>query len=206
MKLQDVTVSYPSFALKAVSFSMKNAERVAIVGKSGSGKTTLLRAIAGLLAYEGRMEDVPSLSFVFQTDRLVAPLSVEENIRLVAPQADLDKWLIPFGLEGKQNEPISSLSGGEKRRVAFARALAFDSQILLADEPFTGLDLSTKSKIFAALSALSEERGLLLVSHDLDAAYALCERVIVLDEGRVVMDERIADLPRKTLEEWFAAR
>lgn len=157
-----------------------------IIGPSGCGKTTLLRMLAGLEAYdEGEILGTRGKrkAFVFQEDRLMPWLSVKENIEYV-----LDSWcskdqmekqisqiLQLLKLSDEENVPVQKLSGGMKRRVAIGRALAFESEILLLDEPFKGLDDDLKWHVLKGILAYLEEkpRTVICVTHDKEVAMHL---------------------------------
>ena len=117
-------------------------ENAILTAPSGSGKTTLLRLIAGLLTPEaGEITGVPErVSFLFQEDRLLPWASALKNVELVCPRARALEMLTALGLEEKADKRPPRLSGGERRRVALARALCADGSLLLLDEPFKGMD------------------------------------------------------------------
>jgi len=184
-----------------------------LFGQSGSGKSTLLNCIAGLIAPDvGRIAlDTTvlfdserrvniharkrSVGYLFQNLALFPHLTVEQNVQYGLAKAPaavrekkvftiLESFRIAHLLTGKPNE----LSGGERQRVALARSLVTDPKVLLLDEPLTALDASTKSEIIADLRAwnASHEIPIIYVTHAVREAFALGERVVVLDNGRVV--------------------
>lgn len=156
-----------------------------LMGASGAGKTTLLRILTGLeMPDSGAVEGLPRrISMVFQEDRLTENLTVRGNLKLALGQRYnekkaaqmLESLLLPDILP----QTVSALSGGMKRRVALCRALLFDAELIVLDEPFKGLDEDTKR---AAMDVLQEyqDRHILLVTHDEDEARYLGARVVKL--------------------------
>ncbi len=159
-------------------FSAEISENTALMGASGEGKTTLARIILGLeRADSGNLEfsGKPTFSAVFQEDRLFEDFSAVENVALAydkktgRTQAKLDaaSILTSMGIDtSEQNKPTSAFSGGMKRRVALARALAKQSDILVLDEPFKGLDEATRDMCAAQLKERAKDRLLILITHD----------------------------------------
>lgn len=168
----------------------------AVLGESGSGKTTLLNIIVGLTSFTGELQGVnagESMSYVFQTDRLVPNLTVAENLELVC--GDLDKSNIlaalkSAGLEGKSNHYPAALSAGMKRRVALVRAFLFNSSVILMDEPFINLDPALKYSLMDEFCRLQKESGrtAVFVTHDVKEACYIADRIVILSRGQVVYD------------------
>ncbi len=161
-----------------------------LMGPSGSGKTTLLRLIAGLLKPgEGRITGVSEpVSFLFQEDRLLPWFSAEENVAAVLPKekrGDAASWLRRVELpEESFASPPGKLSGGQQRRVALARALAFGEKgLLILDEPFKGLDAALAERMIDLI--LKQERPLLVSTHSTEEARLLGGAVLTLPAGRV---------------------
>lgn len=150
----------------------------ALVGPSGSGKTTLLRLFAGLESPDaGNLDDFRGLriSMVFQEDRLCRNLSASANVRLVADQEKAEAILTALGLGADLRKPVRFLSGGMQRRVALARALAAPYDLLLLDEPFTGLDAETKDEVIAVVRRMTRGSTVVLVTHERKEIAALGE-------------------------------
>ncbi|TDU89661.1 sulfonate transport system ATP-binding protein [Kribbella voronezhensis] len=199
--------------LDELDLAIKPGEFVALLGKSGSGKSTLLRALAGLdhgVAGSGDLVVPENVSVVFQDSRLLPWARVLDNVVLGLSGAEERgrKSLAEVGLAGRENAWPSELSGGEQQRVALARSLVREPELLLADEPFGALDALTRLKMHALLRKLcaAHQPAVLLVTHDVDESIVLADRVIVLDEGRIVATETIElSTPRSPADPGFAA-
>jgi sulfonate transport system ATP-binding protein len=190
--------------LDQISFNIEQGEFVALLGRSGSGKSTLLRTLAGLDPAPPGTLVVPSVrAVVFQEPRLLPWKRVWKNVALglrgenVKPRAlaALDE----VELTHRTNAWPLTLSGGEAQRAALARALVREPQLLLLDEPFASLDALTRLRMQNLVAALwqAHRPAVLLVTHDVDEALLLADRVMVLDGGRIAMDRRIdLDRPR----------
>ena len=155
---------------------------------SGWGKTTLLRILMGLeTPTSGTVQGVGKVSAVFQEDRLCPQLTAVENVALVLPgpmsqyKTQIEMDFQQLGLDGAAlSLPARKLSGGQKRRAALLRALWAESDTLLLDEPFTGMDPETMKKAAALLKARCQDRNVLLATHDREAIEALGWKVIEL--------------------------
>ncbi|TBB78014.1 ABC transporter ATP-binding protein [Rhizobium ruizarguesonis] len=189
--------------LDDVDLDIEEGEFVALLGRSGSGKSTFLRALAGLdhgVEGTGALETPESLSVVFQDARLLPWRTVIQNVTLglhgPSGQEAGRKALAEVGLAGRETAWPNQLSGGEQQRVALARSLVREPALLLADEPFGALDALTRLKMHDLLRELCARHrpAVLLVTHDVDEAISLADRILVLDEGRLIEDLKI-DLP-----------
>lgn len=177
-------------ALDGLSHRFPERRFSCILGPSGCGKTTLLRLVAGLEAPdEGAISGAEGkkISAVFQEDRLFEALSAEKNLLLTAApdwkhERALD-LLRQLGLGDCASAPVHSFSGGMRRRVALARALAADYDLLLLDEPFSGLDAQTRAQAIDVLRQHASGRSVLLVIHDSRDAEALGADVLNLFSG-----------------------
>ncbi len=162
-----------------------------ILGKSGCGKTTLLNVLAKLTEYDGQIEGLDdSVSMVFQKDYLVPNLTVEQNLKLVNKNADVLSALEMVEMTECAKLYPKSLSGGMARRVAIIRAIIFKSTLLVMDEPTNSLDVGLKNKIYSTLKQLKKEykKTVVIVTHDVDEALSLADRVIVLGDGQIDYD------------------
>jgi len=210
LELLGVTVRYGArAALDRVDFRVAPGEHVALIGPNGSGKTTLLRTLAGILRPDegsvrpagalARQEVAERIAFLPQEEHWEFPFPVEEVVACgryahapglfresVEDLAAVDTALAAAGVAALRQRPITELSGGERRRVVLARALAQRAPALLLDEPTSALDLEHRH---AVLAALKEFRGsVVLATHDIDAAAACAARIVVLAGGRIVAD------------------
>jgi sulfonate transport system ATP-binding protein len=214
VEVRGLTRKYDNRAvLDNLDLSIKPGEFVALLGKSGSGKSTLLRALAGLdydVVGDGELVVPANVSVVFQDSRLLPWARVLDNVVLGLRGADERgrESLAEVGLAGREKAWPNELSGGEQQRVALARSLVREPALLLADEPFGALDALTRLKMHVLLRKLcaAHQPAVLLVTHDVDESIVLADRVIVLDEGRIVAEEAI-DLaePRSPADPRFAA-
>ena len=153
-----------------------------IQGKSGLGKTTLMRILAGLeKADKGEIiKNAEKVSFMFQEDRLIPFVTVLKNLTAVCDEEKALKYLSLMGLEHEKDNSPLSLSGGMRRRVALARALCFDSELVILDEPFKGLDEKLKKEICEIIKEESKKRAFIIVSHDSEDAEILNAEIIEL--------------------------
>ena len=189
--------------LNGIDLTIKKGEFVALLGRSGSGKSTLLRALADLdreAIGSGQITVPDRISVIFQDARLLPWKRVLDNVALGLKGPDVEgrarRALEEVELVGRETAWPSELSGGQQQRVALARSLAREPELLLADEPFGALDALTRLRMHALLRRLSEVHrpAVLLVTHDVDEAIALADRVVVLEDGRILTGLRI-DLP-----------
>ncbi len=193
-----------------VSFTVARGEVVVIFGPSGSGKTSLLRLInrldeptQGTVLLEGRdYREIPPrelrrrVGMVMQQPYLF-PGSVADNIRFgprqwghELPLEEIERLLAQVGLAGYASRDVSQLSGGEAQRVALARTLANEPDVLLLDEPTSALDENSKAEVESLIQRIIRQRGLtcLWVTHDVDQVVRMADRVIILEKGRVVKE------------------
>ncbi len=159
--------------------------RIALISSSGSGKTTLLRIISGLdRRYKGTVMTKGKVSYMFQEDRLFSESTVLENVSAVCDSNEIaEKLLSAVELSECRDIFPRELSGGMKRRVALARSLAYPFDILLLDEPFTGLDEETKERVAKNILPYLEAKTVVLVTHSPDEAELLGCDVLRLDNG-----------------------
>lgn len=186
-----VTNISKSFGDKKVleNFSYDFGEKgiVCISGASGCGKTTLLRIISGLdKSQSGDILLDGTVSVMFQEDRLLPWLSAWENVACVINKKSAERKAKAFellklvGLEGNESEQIPNLSGGMKRRVAFARAIATEPDILLLDEAFTGLDEENRKKLSLLVRGFAKDHLVIMVTHDSEDIKALADRTVYM--------------------------
>ncbi len=206
--------------LSGINLSIHEGEIVALLGRSGSGKSTLVRCIAGLIAPSSGSVEFrgaplnganPGTSMVFQSFALLPWLTVLENVELglqaqgVPPAARRERALAAIdviGLDGFESAYPKELSGGMRQRVGFARALVVEPDVLLMDEPFSALDVLTSENLRSELIRMWSDgamptRTALIVTHNIEEAIQLADRVVVLDSnpGRIKAELRV-DLPQ----------
>jgi sulfonate transport system ATP-binding protein len=199
--------------LDEVNLELREGEFVALLGRSGSGKSTLLRALAGLDdGIEGRAVVPERRAVVFQDARLLPWARVLDNVVLGlrgAQSRDRGRAaLAEVALAAHERDWPKTLSGGESQRVALARALVREPALLLLDEPFGALDALTRIRMHALLAQLCARHrpAVLLVTHDVDEAILLADRVAVLADGRIGFDTAVdVALPRLRSDPAFAA-
>lgn len=219
IELKSLTKIYKSanesiMALEDISFSLEAGDYVSIVGPSGAGKSTLLHILGGLdfptageVLFKGK--DIYKLSdkevsswrsnhigFVFQFYHLIEELNVLENVilplRLSGKEYSLktiQELLEYLGIENKQRSFPSQLSGGQKQKAAFARALANDPDIILCDEPTGNLDVESKDRVIQLLDKLNREKNktIVLVTHNLELAKET-KKILFIKQGKVIED------------------
>lgn len=195
--------------LKTLNVEIAAGEFVAIVGRSGCGKSTLLRLIAGLeqpsqgrIGFDrdgqrsGQHDGEPEIRIMFQDSRLLPWKRVLNNVGLGLPRASQAsvKALAQVGLEDRAHEWPAVLSGGQRQRVALARALVHEPELLLLDEPLGALDALTRIEMQQLIESLWKSRGFtaVLVTHDVQEAIALADRVLLIEDGEITLDERIS--------------
>ncbi|MFE3175446.1 ABC transporter ATP-binding protein [Amycolatopsis sp. NPDC059090] len=200
--------------LDSLDLDIRRGEFFALLGASGSGKTTLLRLLAGLDRPDSGTVLVPQVrTVVFQEPRLVPSKRVLANVTVGMPRGSATRRtgldaLTEVGLADHADAWPATLSGGEAQRVALARALVREPELLLLDEPFAALDALTRLRMQDLVERLCRVHrpAVLLVTHDVDEAIRLADRIGVLREGRLITDERVGlDRPRDPADPAFAA-
>jgi sulfonate transport system ATP-binding protein len=188
--------------LRSIDLDLRNGECVALLGRSGCGKSTLLRSLAGLdRTPQGEVEVTGRTGVAFQEPRLLDWRTVHQNVALAllnSPErrerfALAEKALAEVGLSEKLGAWPLQLSGGQAQRVSLARALVSNPALLLLDEPFSALDALTRIEMHQLVIALWRRHSMavLIVTHDVDEAVALADRVVVMDEGRIAHEWQI---------------
>jgi sulfonate transport system ATP-binding protein len=202
IRLDGATKSFGArVILDALDLRVQRGEFVALLGASGSGKTTLLRILLGMDTLDGGTGDVATpRSAVFQEPRLVPSQRVWRNVLMGVPRARQRRdraleALTGVGLAKQADAWPRTLSGGEAQRVALARALILEPALLLLDEPFAALDALTRLRMQDLVQRLyaAYEPGVLLVTHDVDEAVRLADRVLVLRDARLTLDLTVGD-------------
>jgi ABC-type nitrate/sulfonate/bicarbonate transport system ATPase subunit len=222
ISLKEVTKSYQSpggdlSVFRNLSLNVKDREILGILGPSGCGKTTLLHLLSGMESpSSGEIHGIPqssvtgrlSISYLFQEPRLLPWMSVEQNIDLVLRNHYPDsrerserirRFIDLVGLSGFAEFRPAELSGGMRQRAAVARAFAYPSQLILMDEPFQSLDADLKYQLISSYRDiwLTEPRTTVLVTHDIQEALLLADRIIVFSQRPARIEESFdVDIPR----------
>lgn len=193
------------YALRDVSLQIPDKEFVAIVGPSGCGKSTLLRIMAGLEDKTAGVVEAPTkLAMVFQSGALLPWKSALDNAAFGLAMHSIKtsrklarEKLHEVGLAGYEDRLPRNLSGGQKQRVGIARALAVGPEVLLLDEPFSALDSFTTRNLHLDLLKIwqANEMTVVLVSHSIEEAVELADRVVVMHEGKIIKTVAV-DMPR----------
>ena len=178
--------------LDHLDLTVADEELVILLGPSGCGKSSLLRLLAGLDRPDaGRVEVPAKRAIVFQADRLLPWQRVLRNVTLGLHGADAEQRardvLAEVGLAGREKAWPNELSGGEAQRVSLARALVSEPELVLLDEPFAALDAFTRLRMHDLVRGLRAKHhaAMLLVTHDVDEAIALADRIVVMNGGRI---------------------
>ncbi len=195
-----------------VNLEIKQGEFVALMGESGSGKTTLLRILAGLEEAKGLISvdrltwldeayklapQKREIGFVFQDYALFENMSVEENLLFVHADPVLATQLLQMTeLDVLKHRNVRGLSGGQKQRVSLCRAMMKKPKLLLMDEPLSALDPAMREKLQIQIRKLHERFGTttIMVSHDVNAVFALASRVMILEQGSIVKDGTLKEV------------
>lgn len=196
IKLEKVNKKFKDFEIN-IDFEMFKGEIYGLIGKSGSGKSSILKIIQGLLKYDkGKIykNDNLEISYVFQEFNLLNNKTVFENVALPLrlrgkfEKNKVNEAIKFVGLENRKEMYISSLSGGEKQRVGIARAIVSNPDLILCDEVTASLDKIVKNEILFLFKKINEKYGtsILLVTHELDVAKVLCDRVSVIEKGTIL--------------------
>ena len=201
-------------AVDGVDFALEKGEYVALLGPNGAGKTTLVEMIEGIrtpdqgqILVRGRSlnEDKSALygllGISFQETRFLEKITVLETVRLFAsfykqPDEKIGKVIHLVGLEDKKDAYTKNLSGGQRQRLALGISLLNDPEILILDEPTTGLDPSARREIWDILLKLKKNMGtsLILTTHYMEEATQLCDRIIIMDKGRFLAEGSLSSL------------
>ena len=201
--------------LKDINLSVEAGEQVAMIGRSGCGKSTLLHMLAGLtipsegcVRIHGRQITKPSAKWnmMFQRPSLYPWMTVRENAALgllfsgeyKRDAQRVEDLLDMVGLADKKDVNVQQLSGGQQQRVALARSLATEPELLLLDEPFSALDAFTRTSLQNEVSAIARSKNitLIIVTHDIDEAIAMSDRVLIMSQGPGrIYDEMNIKLP-----------
>lgn len=194
--VENVSVRFgEKIVLDDFSLSLPESGVIALSGPSGCGKTTLARVLCALQKPDsGRVTGLQAgrASVMFQEDRLLPWRSVSKNLELVTDREGALAWLERLQLRDEAEAMPATLSGGMRRRVALARALAFEGELLILDEPFKGLDAALKQSIYPLIREQAQTRPVILISHEPEEIQALADRHLILDGPPLrILDERV---------------
>lgn len=192
IQLKNINKSYgKNTVYQNFNLDIEKGKITAILGESGSGKTTLLNILSNLTEYQGEVIGVEkNVAFVFQKDRLISNLTVGDNLRLVNPNLDVVKTLEEYSILEKINDYPKTLSGGQARRLAIARAFSVNAKTVLMDEPFINLDVKLKFHLIQKIKSKQKvDNGtIIVVTHDVKEAVSIADRIIVLSSGKISLD------------------
>ena len=217
----DINITKPLYGSQGemsldIKIQIEQGDFVALSGLSGSGKTTLLRILAGLEEAEGTIRvdkkewlspdfalpvQKRAIGFVFQDYALFPNMSVEQNLLYVNKDAALAKHLLDITQLSELSKRLPhTLSGGQKQRVSLCRAMMNQPKLLLMDEPLSALDPSMRTKLQNEILTLHKEFNTttIMVSHDPSEMYRLSNRVLVLDQGKIINDGQAKEILLKT--------
>ncbi|MDO5088760.1 MAG: ATP-binding cassette domain-containing protein [Leptotrichiaceae bacterium] len=195
VELINVEKNYPNFNLK-VNFTVNNGEIFGLIGQSGSGKSTILKMIQGIIKPDGgliKIRENTETAYIFQEFNLLYNKNVFNNVALplmlkkTFSEKKINDILRFVGLYDKRKAYPSSLSGGEKQRAAIARALVSEPKLLLCDEVTASLDKTVKEGILDLFEEINRQYGvtILVVTHELEVIKRLCDRVAVIEKGKI---------------------
>ena len=221
VELRNVTLAYGEFvAVKDVNLSIRKGEFVTLLGPSGCGKTTILRSIAGLVQPTGgeievagrRIDNVPihkrNIGLVFQNYALFPHKSVYDNIAFGLKYRNVEKSVIAqkvkraldmVRLPGVEKKLPSEMSGGQQQRIALARAIVIEPDVLLLDEPLSALDANLREEMRTELKIIQREVGIttIFVTHDQEEALAMSDRIVVMNKGVIEQEGSPEDVYRR---------
>ncbi len=202
-----------------LNLNVRQGELISILGASGCGKTTLLNLIAGLIEPQGGAITISgskkgqAVGYIFQEDALLPWRTVGSNLRLAAElrhelqdsiEADLQEYLKSFHLTADIVKKYpGELSGGMRQRVSIIQSLLFKPELILLDEPFSALDFYTKLRLESEFYSLikKQNKAAILVTHDIDEAIAISDRVLIMDRAGKFSNEFIVDLKEREPED-----
>ena len=183
--LKHVNKTYDKIILQDFSLSFPSQGRLCLFGPSGCGKTTCVRILSGLeLPDKGMADGIQGkkISYVFQEHRLLPWLTVAENIRAVTENtAQIEELLYFLGLDQDADKLPQELSGGMRRKAAIARALAYEGDIFILDEPFSGIDWEMKKKLMDRLKKETENKLCIFITHDPEEAFYFSDEIFIME-------------------------
>ncbi len=216
VKIDGVTKTYGrQKALKNISFEARKGEILGLLGPNGSGKSTLMKIITSFITPDEGLVEVAGLSVITDSIKtrskigylpeqnpLYSEMYVWEYLEFVAGlqiprrkrKTRIEELIRLTGLTPEQNKKIGQLSKGYRQRVGLAQALMYDPEVLILDEPTTGLDPNQLSEIRKLIKKIGQNKTVILSTHIMQEVEALCDRVVILKEGSIVADQKTNDL------------
>lgn len=216
LKVKDLRVAFGSeTVIEHLSFEVEKGEVLAVIGPNGAGKTVLFRTLLGILPHEGLVEWLPNIKIGYVPQKLFVakdlPMTVLDFLRLKsAPEAEINEALEAVGLQPEKviRVRLGELSGGQMQRVMIAYALINHPDVLLFDEPTTGVDIGGEETIYNVLGKLHREHGLtiVLITHDFNIVYRYAEKVLCLNKEKVCFGAPKEALDPKILEKLYGSQ
>jgi len=228
LELKNIEKKYTDFSLKDISFKIKQGEILSLIGPSGSGKSTIIKIITGIIKPDsgnlfidrkditGYPPEMRNFGYIPQTIGLFSHLNVMENIEFPLKFKKIGKKkrkeivlsvLEDFGIKELLNRYPLNLSGGEKQKVALARAFVFNPYIILMDEPMNSIDYQIREKYLKFIKDISRKYGtpVIYVTHNFEEAMAISDRIIVMKEGKLIKQGNISDFIKNPDDVWIAS-
>jgi len=193
IEVRGLNVWYGRFhALKDVKFEIPEGMITGLVGPNGAGKTTLIKTIMGLLSFEGEMKiSSDNIGYLSEEEGYYEFLTASEYLAYFAQlygtsTTTVEKVLKMVGLKGRENDLVKKYSKGMKRRLGIARTLLSSSNIIILDEPMSGLDPKIKAELRNIILSISKEKTFIISSHQLRDIEEICDWLIMIDNGKIV--------------------
>ena len=219
LEVRDLTVSYGSkVAVSELTLEIRRGEIFGLLGPNGAGKTSTLSAVEGLLVpragtirvdgIDARHDPLAAKSRMgvqLQATSFPLALTIREIVRLFAglygvalAEREIDERLAGVGLDAEAGKPFKQLSGGQQQRLSLFIALIHDPTLLLLDEPTSGLDPQARRQLWSRIERIRQEGGsILLTTHSMEEAQAVCDRVAIIDHGTLLSTETPKDMIEK---------
>ena len=215
IKVSNITKEYGAQkALDQVSFQIETGEIVGFLGPNGAGKSTMMKILTTFLkpsegiatvnnfvVSENTMEVQKSVGYLAEHNPLYLDMYVREYLQFNAeiykiPKSEVEKIIEKTGLTSEAHKKIGQLSKGYRQRVGLANALLHDPEVLILDEPTTGLDPNQLVEIRELIKNVGKSKTVLLSTHIMQEVEAICDRVIIINKGKIVLDKKLQDLKK----------
>lgn len=192
--LSSVTKAFDKEILNNFTINFKEGKTTVLLGPSGCGKTTIINLLLGLIKPdEGEIiaDRTAKVSVVFQEDRLLENITVLQNLLTICKNEKMcEEILYTLGIAEAANKYPNQLSGGMKRRVALARAMAFNGDLFILDEPFKGIDISLKQKVIEEIKKVVNGKTCVIITHEITEA-AVFDEVVILGQNPLIIKETL---------------